>query len=154
MRTVARFLTGNYVIDLCILSWLVAQALKCFISCVRDRKWDWRYLVSSGGMPSSHSSVVCTCAVAVGGLAGWTSIPFAVAAILAFVVMYDAANVRQAAGEQAKILNYIMDRQEEMRPDFHSKDLKELLGHTPLQVLAGAVLGILIGAAGLWRADL
>lgn len=109
---------------------------------------DFHYLISSGGMPSSHSSVVCTCTTAVGCIEGTSSTLFAVTAVFAAIVMYDAANVRKAAGEQAKILNYIMAHRKEMRPEFWSKELKELLGHTPVQVLAGAVLGIAIGLFG------
>jgi acid phosphatase family membrane protein YuiD len=70
--------------------------------------------------------------------------------VVAFIVMYDAANVRKAAGEQAKILNYMMDHWKEMRPAFRSKELKELLGHTPLQVFAGAVLGVAIAVVGIY----
>lgn len=150
MRNIVHFLTGNLVLDLCICSWVIAQILKVLIYFVRKRRVDFHYLISSGGMPSSHSSVVCTCATSVGSIAGWSSIAFAITAVMAFVVMYDAANVRKAAGEQAKILNYIMEHWKEMRPAFLSKELKELLGHTPLQVFAGAVLGVLIGLAGTY----
>ena len=142
------FLTGNLVLNLCILSWFTAQVLKMLIGYVKLGRVDFRYLLSSGGMPSSHSSVVCTCAASVGVIAGWSSFEFAVAAVMAFVVMYDAANVRKAAGEQAKILNYIMEHWDEMRPAFLGKELKELLGHTPLQVFAGALLGVAIGLVG------
>lgn len=148
MRNIVDFLTGNLVLNLCICSWFIAQALKVIIYYARNRRLDFHYLISSGGMPSSHSSVVCTLAASVGCIAGWSSISFAISAVMAFVVMYDAANVRKAAGEQAKILNYIMEHRKEMRPEFLSKELKELLGHTPLQVFAGALLGILIGLLG------
>jgi hypothetical protein len=147
---IVHFLTGNLVLNLCICSWLIAQVLKVIISLIKEKKLDFHYLLSSGGMPSSHSSVVCTCAVSVGFLAGWSSISFAIATVVAFIVMYDAANVRKAAGEQAKILNYMMDHWKEMRPAFRSKELKELLGHTPLQVFAGAVLGVAIAVVGIY----
>lgn len=150
MRNIVGFLTGNLVLDLCIVSWLTAQILKVIIYYVRNRKLDFHYLISSGGMPSSHSSVVCSCAVSVGLLDGWSSVSFGITVVLAFIVMYDAANVRKAAGEQAKILNYIMEHRKEMRPEFLSKELKELLGHTPLQVFAGALLGVLIGLGGVY----
>ncbi|MGN0967849.1 MAG: divergent PAP2 family protein [Oscillospiraceae bacterium] len=150
MGNFVHFLTGNLVLNLCILSWFAAQVLKVIIYYIRNRRLDFHYLLSSGGMPSSHSSVVCTCATSVGRLAGWSSFSFAIATVLAFIVMYDAANVRKAAGEQARILNYIMDHWKEMRPEFLGKELKELLGHTPLQVFAGAVLGILIGLLGTY----
>lgn len=150
MGNIVHFLTGNLVLNLCIISWFVAQVLKVVIYYARKRRLDFHYLISSGGMPSSHSSVVCTCAASVGSIAGWSSIAFAIATVMAFVVMYDAANVRKEAGEQAKILNYIMEHWKEMRPEFLSKELKELLGHTPLQVFAGAVLGILVGLLGTY----
>ena len=150
MGNLVHFLTGNLVLNLCIISWFIAQILKVIISFIRNKRLDFHYLLSSGGMPSSHSSVVCTCAASVGNIAGWFSISFAIAAVMAFVVMYDAANVRKAAGEQAKILNYIMEHWKEMRPEFLGKELKELLGHTPLQVFAGALLGIAVGLLGTY----
>ncbi|MEG0825609.1 MAG: divergent PAP2 family protein, partial [Oscillospiraceae bacterium] len=109
---------------------------------------DFSILTGSGGMPSSHSAVVCACAAAVGMAEGWHSVTFAVAVVIAFVVMYDAANVRKAAGEQAKILNYMMNHWTEMPPDLFGKQLRELLGHTPVQVIAGAALGVAVGAFG------
>mgnify|MGYP005776514345 FL=1 len=83
-------------------------------------------------------------------LYGWSSALFAIAAVLAIVVMYDASHVRKAAGEQAKILNYMMEHWTEMKPELFGKELKELLGHTPIQVFAGAVLGVAIGFCGSW----
>ena len=85
-----------------------------------------------------------------GVIAGWGSVAFAVAAVVAIVVMYDASNVRRAAGEQAKILNYMMDHWTEMKPDMFGKELKELLGHTPFQVLMGGLLGVAVGLLGAW----
>ncbi|MCD8004893.1 MAG: divergent PAP2 family protein [Oscillospiraceae bacterium] len=149
MNFFVQILTANLVLSLCVLSWMIAQILKVIIQFLRFRQLELRYLLSSGGMPSSHSSVVCTCAVSVGLLTGWDSVTFALAAILAFVVMYDAANVRREAGKQAKIINYIMENKQEMRPDFYGKALKELLGHTPLQVMAGGILGIAVAVAGV-----
>lgn len=136
---------GNLILVLAASAWAVAQVLKAVASLVRLHRLDFRQLVSSGGMPSSHSAFVCACASATGTLYGWSSPLFAIAAVLAIVVMYDAANVRKAAGEQAKILNYMMEHWTEMRPALFGKELKELLGHTPVQVFAGALLGILVG---------
>lgn len=149
MSLFKQILTTNQILTLCVLSWMIAQILKVVIQLLRHRRLEWYYLLGSGGMPSSHSSVVCTCAVAVGLLTGWDSVVFALAVILALVVMYDAANIRKEAGEQAKILNYIMENKQEMRPDFYGKALKELLGHTPMQVLAGAALGVVVAVAGV-----
>jgi hypothetical protein len=100
-------------------------------------------------MPSSHAALVCACAVSIGRLEGFSSGLFALAAVVALVVMYDACNVRRAAGEQAKVLNYIVENWEEMSPAMMGEELKELLGHTPLQVLMGAVLGCAIGWFGV-----
>lgn len=149
MGMLQQILTANRVLTLCVLSWLIAQILKAVIQLLRRRRLEWRYLLSGGGMPSSHSSLVCTCAVSVGLREGWDSIAFALAAVLALVVMYDAANIRREAGKQAKIINYIMESNEEIRPDFYGKALKELLGHTPIQVLAGAALGVAVAAVGV-----
>lgn len=148
MGNVVSFLTSNLILDLCIFSWALAQVLKFIVVLISKRKLDWRYIWTSGGMPSSHSSFVCTCASSVGYLYGWSSPMFAIAAVVAIVVMYDAAHVRKAAGEQAKILNYIMAHWKEMKPEFFGKELKELLGHTPFQVLMGALLGIVVGLGG------
>lgn len=150
---VSDILTGNKILDLSIMAWAAAQILKVLLTLITKGRWDWRHILSSGGMPSSHSAFVCACASAVGMMQGFASVSFSIAAVVAIVVMYDASNVRRAAGEQAKILNYMMEHWKEMKPEFFSKELKELLGHTPIQVLMGALLGIAIGAGGmyLWR---
>lgn len=145
---VSDFFTGNLILNLSILAWAIAQLLKVAVVVIQRGKLDWRFVLSSGGMPSSHSAFVCACAAATGHLYGWSSALFALAAVLAIVVMYDAANVRHAAGEQAKILNYIMEHWTQMRPEIFGKELKELLGHTPLQVFFGALLGIAVGLMG------
>jgi len=85
-----------------------------------------------------------------GYMYGWASPVFTISAVVAIVVMYDAANVRKAAGEQAKILNYIMEHWTEMKPAIFGKELKEFLGHTPFQVLMGGLLGISVGLLGAW----
>ena len=148
MKNVVNFFTGNLILNLSIFSWALAQVLKFFVVLINKRKVDWRYIWSSGGMPSSHSSFVCACASSVGYMYGWSSPLFAISAVLAAVVMYDATHVRKAAGEQAKILNYIMTHWKDMRPEFVGRELKELLGHTPFQVLMGAILGIAVGLVG------
>lgn len=109
MKNVVNFLTGNLILNLAIAAWAAAQVLKFLIVLITKRRLDWRHILSSGGMPSSHSAFVCACAAAVGYMYGWSSPIFSVAAVVAIVVMYDASNVRRAAGEQAKILNYMME---------------------------------------------
>ncbi len=127
-----------------IVAWFIAQLLKVISVLIFDRKIDFSRFIGSGGMPSSHSAFVTGLAVSVGFANGFTSEVFSVAAVLALVVMYDAAGVRRAAGEQAKILNQMIEEWHEQ--DFKQTEvhLKELLGHTPMQVFAGAVLGIAI----------
>ncbi len=142
-------LLKNPVLSLAALAWLAAQVLKVIINLVVQKTVDLHLLVSSGGMPSSHSALVCACAIALGRQAGFDSGIFALAAVMALVVMYDACNVRRAAGEQAKILNFIIDNWDKMSPAMVGEDLKELLGHTPFQVLMGALLGIAIGWFGV-----
>ena len=139
------FFTQNKILNISILAWLTAQLIKVFIVIIRDRRLDVRRLVGSGGMPSAHSASVCACATAIARLYGFSSPYFAIAALLAVIVMYDATNVRRAAGEQAKVLNYMMENWKSHSPEFFGRQLKELLGHTPLQVFFGAVLGIAMG---------
>lgn len=145
---VVEFLTTNMILNLSIVSWAIAQVLKGLIILIRERRLDLGRMLGGGGMPSSHSSFVCTCATAVGRMYGWSSPLFAIAAVVAVVVMYDAFNVRQAAGEQAKVLNYMIRNLAELNSEEFGKGLKELLGHTFPQVVAGAVLGIAVGWFG------
>ncbi len=142
-------LLSNKVLDLSVLAWFIAQVIKVVINFCMNRTMDIQLLLSSGGMPSSHSALVCACACSIGRLEGFSSTMFALGAVVALVVMYDACNVRRAAGEQAKILNYIVEHWEEMSPALVGKELKELLGHTPVQVFMGAILGACIGWFGV-----
>lgn len=150
MLTSVRQAAGsNPVLFLAVIAWFIAQALKVVINLTVQNELNLKLLVSSGGMPSSHSALVCSCAATIGRLNGLHSTTFALAAVLSLVVMYDACNVRRAAGEQAKILNRIVDHWEELFPAMVGKDLKELLGHTPLQVCMGALLGVIVGWFGV-----
>ncbi len=125
----------------CFLAWLVTQTLKVIIHSARQRRLDLSIWVSAGGMPSSHSALVAALATAVGLRNGFASDIFAIALILAIVVMYDAAGVRRAASIQARILNQIIDELFQGHP-ISEERLRELLGHTPVQVFAGAAIGI------------
>jgi hypothetical protein len=145
MRAAVDYLTGNKIINIALIAFLLAQVLKVVIVLIVYKRLDFRRLMGSGGMPSSHSSTVCAMAASVGKLYGVESGLFAIAAVMATVVMFDASNVRRAAGEQAKILNYIMENWGHQKPEFVLKELKELLGHTPLEVIVGAALGIALG---------
>lgn len=138
----------NYPLISAIISWMIAQLIKAITDLVKNHRFSFLILTSSGGMPSSHSALVVSLATAVGLSQGFDSAVFAAAASLAFIVMYDASGVRRAAGEQAKILNRILDDIEGGIKDEFPKRLKELLGHTPLQVYAGAALGMAVAIAG------
>ena len=138
---------GIWILVLAVAAWAAAQLIKMLLTFLREHRLDLDRALGSGGMPSSHSAFVCACASATGRLCGWSSVLFAITAVIAIVVMYDAANIRRAAGEHAKILNYMMDQWAE-KDKMSGTRLKELLGHTPVQVLAGAVLGIAIGLLG------
>ena len=139
---------ANKILLIAVSAWAAAQVLKLLIAWAVYRKLDLTYLTTGGGMPSSHSATVCALAASIGTLYGVRSPLFALAAVFAFVVMYDAFNVRRATGEQAKILNYMMSHWMLMSPELFRKELKELIGHTPVQVFAGGALGILIGIFG------
>lgn len=133
----------NRILFAALLSWLVAQVLKVVLTLVNEHRLDFHKLIASGGMPSSHSAISTSLAIGVGQLYGYDSALFAIAAVLSFIVMYDAANVRLEAGKQAALLNRIIDVMQDPNVTMEVR-LKELLGHTPLQVAAGAVLGIVV----------
>lgn len=140
----------NRVLITAVLGWAVAQIVKTVIDFSLNRKINFERLVGSGGMPSCHSSTVCALCAATGMEYGLDSGEFAIAAILAIIVMYDARGVRRETGTQAEILNQMMDffRHQENRGfklEFDQDKLKVLIGHTPLQVLCGAILGIIVG---------
>ena len=134
----------NQVLVIAVLACLTAQGLKVVIELIRDRKINFRYLVTTGGMPSAHSALVGALATAIGQSMGWSSPDFAIACLFAVIVMYVAAGVRQAAGRQAKLLNQITEELFQDGHNFNEEKLKELLGHTPFQVLVGLMLGIVI----------
>lgn len=136
------------VLLIAVSAWAIAQVLKLLISIAVYRKFDITYLTTGGGMPSSHSALVCAAAISTAVGSGFDSPVFAVAAVLAFIVMYDAAHVRRETGEQAKVLNYIMRNWADMRPEEFEEELKELVGHTPLQVAVGGALGVAVGLVG------
>ncbi len=126
--------------------WLVAQILKTCIHLLLTKKFVAERLVGSGGMPSSHSATVCALAAMTAYRYGAGSFEFAISLLLAIIVMYDAMGVRRETGIQAKLLNDILKTFEDMgRSEISAHDkLKEFVGHTPLQVIAGAILGILV----------
>ena len=127
-----------------VVAWAIAQVAKVALSSIRQRRLNLRVLADPGGMPSSHSASVMGLTTASGHHAGVTSPSFAIALIFSFVVMYDAAGVRRAAGRQAAVLNRLVQDMVHMR-GMQEQELRELLGHTPFEVLVGAVLGVAVG---------
>ncbi|MBL7166298.1 MAG: divergent PAP2 family protein [Dehalococcoidales bacterium] len=135
----------NKVLVVPLCAWVAVQLLKGFIELLKERRFDLGFFITSGGMPSSHSAMVSALATAVLLTAGPDSAAFAVSVILAMVVMYDAAGVRWAVSQQASILNRIVRELRLRRPRGEvERDLRELIGHTPFQVIVGSALGILI----------
>jgi len=133
----------NPVLLPAMISWFIAQTLKVILTLIFYKTIDYSRFIGSGGMPSSHSAFVMALSVSIGKLHGWTSTEFAIAIAFAFIVMYDAAGVRRAAGKQAAVLNDIID-QIQAHKGIPEEKLKELIGHTPVEVIAGATLGIVI----------
>ncbi len=135
---------SNKAIIIPVISWFIAQSVKVVSVIITQRRIDFTRFIGSGGMPSSHAAFVVSLATVAGRSKGWDSVEFAISLALSLVVMYDAAGVRRAAGKQAQALNKLIYSQNDVQFD---ESLKELLGHTPFQVIMGAALGILIG---LW----
>ena len=136
-------LLSNRILQAAVLAWLVAQIVKILSEWYRTRKVDLRYLTSTGGMPSAHSAFVAATAWGAGLMEGFDSPLFAVAFVFAFIVMFDAQGVRWAASRQARLLNQIVDEMFQGHP-ISEERLKELLGHTPFQVFAGAAVGVIV----------
>ena len=165
-----RVIFSNYLINVGLVAWFSAQILKVIITYFTTNKVNWERFVGAGGMPSSHSALVCSITIAMAKKVGFSSPEFALSLTLAAIVMYDAMGVRRAAGEQAKVLNNLLEKgdlqtwmrkilKQGVEEDLPEKEeiskeeadspklLKEFLGHTPLEVLGGALLGILVAMA-------
>ena len=134
---------SNQVLVSAVAGWIVAQVLKTMLDFALNRTINWERMVGSGGMPSSHSATVCGLTTAAAIRYGVGSFEFAVCFVLSMVVMYDATGVRRETGKQAKLLNSIlMENPLKLNAEVLQEKLKEYVGHTPLQVVAGAILGI------------
>jgi len=152
MRHFWAFFTCNYILYVPLLAWFAAQVCKTIINFILSGKFDLERMFGAGGMPSAHSALVCSLTIATARKYGIASPFFAFGFILAAIVMYDAMGVRRAAGEQAKVLNKLVDdwMSDEAEEDAanplraNGKRLKEKVGHTPFEVLSGALLGILL----------
>jgi len=140
---IVKGILSNKTITVPLIAWFIAQSLKVINVVLFEQKLDFTRFIGSGGMPSSHSSFIVSLATVVGKTQGVDSAQFGIAVAVAVIVMYDAAGVRRAAGKQAKVLNKLIFSQKG-KEDF-DENLKELLGHSPLEVFMGALLGILLG---------
>ncbi|AFM42229.1 hypothetical protein Desaci_3334 [Desulfosporosinus acidiphilus SJ4] len=134
----------NTILISAVTAWLAAQLLKVVISLIAAGKLDFQLIWSSGGFPSSHSATVSALALGIGKYYGWNSPIFAVSAVYGMVVLYDAAGVRREAGKQAEVLNQLVERLSQ-GSDLAQDRLKELIGHTPLEVFGGVLVGIIVG---------
>jgi acid phosphatase family membrane protein YuiD len=138
-------LIANVPLKSAVLAWAIAQTLKMVLFSILERRFYWRRLIDTGGLPSAHSAFVTGLATGVYREDGLRSTTFAIAAVFALVVMYDALSLRREAGKHADVLNELL-LLSFIRDAFKEREaLKELLGHTPLEVVAGAALGIATG---------
>ncbi len=143
---------SNHVIISTLIAWFVAQALKVPLYYRVEHRLDWKRFVGSGGMPSSHTSMVIALCLTVGILQGFDSALFGVCFVLATIVMYDATGVRRETGTQATIINQILKDVLINGKRISDEELKELVGHTPFEVLGGAIVGIITTFTYLWFA--
>jgi len=137
-----REISRNHILLSALCAWLAAQILKIFFELWRTKRIKISLLISSGGMPSSHTALAVSASTAIGLKEGFYTPLFALAAVISMVVMYDASGVRRAAGNQARVINDVLAHLEKSGIVL-DKRLKEMLGHTPVEVAAGAIVGIL-----------
>ena len=150
MQLIRDVLNLNPILTVALLAWFVAQVLKTLINFILLGKFQLERMWGDGGMPSAHSATVCAMVIATARSEGFGSAIFAVAAVAAIITMHDAMGVRRETGEQAKVLNKMIEQwidvTEKNAPFLQNMHLKEMVGHTPLQVLAGFVVGCVVGA--------
>ena len=137
-------IVDNHTLIVALIGWFVAQSLKIPIYYMVEKKWDVMRFFGSGGMPSSHTAMVVSSAVMVGTLDGFHSPVFAVAVVLAFIVMYDATGVRRETGRQATVINQILQDVLINGKPISDEELKELVGHKPIEVFGGVVVGLVV----------
>lgn len=143
MNTIMSIITNKYIY-VPILLWFLIQTFKVVYDLVTLKKFDVRRIMGAGGMPSSHSAIAVSLATLIGKYEGVDTAIFALAVIFSFIVMYDAAGVRRAAGKQARLLNKIIETPGMSTLEVQGK-LVEVLGHTPIQVFVGGVIGAIVG---------
>ena len=145
MMQILNEIVHNKCVYVPFILWILIQTFKVLTDLIVNKKLDVKRIIGAGGMPSSHSAVVCSLATCVGKEYGFDTGIFATSMVMAFIVMYDAAGVRRAAGKQARILNKILETPGLTTLEVQEK-LVEVLGHTPIQVFVGAILGVVVGA--------
>jgi uncharacterized protein len=142
-------LVRNQILIIAVCTWAITQIIKVLVILVQEKRMAWNYLFNSGGMPSAHSATVCSLVTSIAMTEGMGSVYFSIAVILAVIVMYDAAGVRQSVGKHSAFLNrLIKEISFKATPLERQEDFREFIGHTPFQVLVGGLLGIFI--AWLW----
>ncbi len=141
-NTVFSELKLNNLFWVTILAWCIAQFIKVFLGVLRTKRFDFKWLVGTGGMPSAHAAGASALAITAGFDYGFNSGVFALAVVFAIVTMFDAQGVRRSTGSQARILNRVME-DIYWRGRIHEERLKELIGHTPVEVIVGSIIGIL-----------
>lgn len=134
---------ANRIVGVTLLAWFIAQMLKVILGVFREKRFNFLWFVGTGGMPSSHAAGVTSLATSVGCVSGFDSPIFAVTAVVALIIMFDAQGVRRASGKQAEVLNKMMD-DIYFKKGIREDRLKELWGHTPVEVIMGALLGIFL----------
>lgn len=138
-------LLTNEILVAAVLGWFFAQVIKFLLVIIEDKRINFERLVGSGGMPSSHSSFVIALTVSVAINEGLSSVYFAICVVFSFIVMYDASGVRRETGKQAVLLNELVENLGHEKLEITGERLKELVGHSHLEVIAGAALGVVIG---------
>lgn len=144
-------LLQNYILIAGLTAWFIAQTIKVPLEYLQTRRWNWSLLLRAGGMPSSHSALVTAVAHACGLFAGFDQPIFALAVVVTMVVVYDATGIRRQAGKHAELINAMIQDLAKGHP-LENQILREVLGHTPMEALAGVVLGLVIAQSAwiLW----
>ena len=149
MQYIKALLSANEILTVSLLGWFTAQVLKTIINFILLGKFQLERMWGDGGMPSAHSATVCAMVIATWRSEGIASSVFAVACVVAIITMHDAMGVRHETGEQAKVLNQMIEQwidiSEKNSPFLQNMHLKEMVGHTPLQVVAGVIVGVIVG---------
>ena len=133
----------NHVLMVTLLAWAIAQTIKVALGVLRTKRFDFRWFIGTGGMPSAHAAGSSALATIIGVEYGFDTLAFALAAVFAMVTMFDAQGVRRSTGKQAELLNKILD-DIYWRGKIEEAKLKELVGHTPIEVFMGSIMGILL----------